>query len=439
MKKFIFLLVTLSLSTTLFSQIPTDSLIGYWPFSSNADDKSGFGNHGTVSGAVLTSDRFGNPNNAYKFDGVNDYIDSDFNFSGAQTSFSVSYWFKLDPSYNYTKAKIFHFQESLTTYEVTNDFLTSKKLNFFISGSVNNPNGINFSNDTIAKDKWYHVITTFDFNSKVKQIYINGVLDTSAVSINIINRLPISKLRMGARIMNGPGGTLEYFKGIIDDFRIYKRVLKPNEVLNLYNECNYTVSISPSISYNNVGQTAQFTVQPTIPGATIQWLTDRDFGYQNVLNNAKYTGASSNTLEIKNVQLSNHLQAFKVVVIDGNCKDTSDVALISITDTCLFSVADTLIINTTLTGIPEPNNKNTIKIYPNPSKDHITIDFGNFVVMNGYSINIVNMSGATQYSSNINQQSVYLNLSGWSGKGMYLVQVIDNFGDVIDVKKIVIQ
>src|SRR5690606_13425689 len=109
MKKLIFLFVTLSLSTTLFSQIPTDSLIGYWPFSSNADDKSGFGNHGTVSGAVLTSDRFGNPNNAYKFDGVNDFIESNFNFSGAQTSFSVSYWFKLDPTYNYTKAKIFHF------------------------------------------------------------------------------------------------------------------------------------------------------------------------------------------------------------------------------------------------------------------------------------------------------------------------------------------
>lgn len=439
MRILLFILISLSICPSVFSQVPTDSLIGYWPFNANANDESGFGNHGTVFGAILTNDRFGNPNSAYKFDGVNDYIQSDFNFSGAQTSFSVSYWFKLDPSYNYTKAKIFHFQESLTTYEVTNDFLTSKKLNFFISGSVNNPNGINFSNDTIAKDKWYHVTTTFDFNSKVKQIYINGVLDTSAVSINIINRLPISKLRIGARIMNGSGATLEYFKGIIDDFRIYKRVLTPSEVLNLYNECNYTVSVSPSISYNDVGQTAEFTVQPVNSGATVQWLTDRDFGYQNVLNNTKYSGAMSNTLEIKNVQLSNHLQPFKVVVMDGNCKDTSDVVLISITDTCLLSVADTLIINTTLTGIPEPDNKNTIKIYPNPSKDHITIDFGNFAVMNGYSISIVNMSGATQYSTNINQQSVYLDLSSWSGKVMYLVNIIDNFGKVIDTKKLIIQ
>jgi hypothetical protein len=92
-----------------------------------------------------------------------------------------------------------------------------------------------------------------------------------------------------------------------------------------------------------------------------------------------------------------------------------------------------------LTGIPAPDNKNTIKIYPNPTNDHITIDFGNFTLMNGYSISIVNMSGATQYSSNINQQSVYLDLSGWSGKGMYLVNIIDNFGKVIDTKKLIIQ
>ena len=52
----------------------TDGLVVWYPFSGNANDQSGNGNHATVYGATLTADRFGNPNSAYWFDGVNDYI-----------------------------------------------------------------------------------------------------------------------------------------------------------------------------------------------------------------------------------------------------------------------------------------------------------------------------------------------------------------------------
>ena len=52
-----------------------DSLIAYYPFNGNALDESGNGNNGTVSGATLVADRFGNPNSAYSFNGLSDYID----------------------------------------------------------------------------------------------------------------------------------------------------------------------------------------------------------------------------------------------------------------------------------------------------------------------------------------------------------------------------
>jgi hypothetical protein len=54
-------------------QIPADSLVGYWPFNGNANDESGNGNDGTVTGATLITDRFGKTNKAYSFDG-NDLI-----------------------------------------------------------------------------------------------------------------------------------------------------------------------------------------------------------------------------------------------------------------------------------------------------------------------------------------------------------------------------
>jgi hypothetical protein len=52
-----------------------DGLVAYYPFNGNANDKSGNGNHGTVHGATLTEDRFGNADSAYNFDGVYDYIE----------------------------------------------------------------------------------------------------------------------------------------------------------------------------------------------------------------------------------------------------------------------------------------------------------------------------------------------------------------------------
>lgn len=74
MKTLLFLLV-ISLSQNIFSQISSNGLIGHYPFSGNADDWSGNNFYGIVNGATLTADRFGNFNNAYNFDGVDDQID----------------------------------------------------------------------------------------------------------------------------------------------------------------------------------------------------------------------------------------------------------------------------------------------------------------------------------------------------------------------------
>ena len=47
--------------------VPTSGLVGWWPFTGNAIDSSGNGHNGTVTGATLVSDRFGNFSSAYFF------------------------------------------------------------------------------------------------------------------------------------------------------------------------------------------------------------------------------------------------------------------------------------------------------------------------------------------------------------------------------------
>jgi hypothetical protein len=54
--------VTLTKAQDLPSHIPSDGLVVYYPFNGNANDASGNGNNGAVSGATLTSDKDGNTN-----------------------------------------------------------------------------------------------------------------------------------------------------------------------------------------------------------------------------------------------------------------------------------------------------------------------------------------------------------------------------------------
>lgn len=108
-------------------------------------------------------------------------------------------------------------------------------------------------------------------------------------------------------------------------------------------------------------------------------------------------------------------------------------------DTTFVTVTDTLIINAVLTGVIPPNNINTLKIYPNPSSTHITIDNGDYTSMNGYTIRIENSLSQTVFTSLIDQSSFYIDLSGWSSHGLYFVYIIDNLGNTIETRKIIIQ
>lgn len=79
------------------SYVPTNGLVGWWPFNGNANDESGNGNNGTVNGATLTTDRFGQVGKAYSFDGVSAFINV-LNSTSLQfnNSLTISTWFNTN-------------------------------------------------------------------------------------------------------------------------------------------------------------------------------------------------------------------------------------------------------------------------------------------------------------------------------------------------------
>jgi hypothetical protein len=111
---------------------------------------------------------------------------------------------------------------------------------------------------------------------------------------------------------------------------------------------------------------------------------------------------------------------------------------VTIYDTLLTTVTDTLVINTTL-NLASPNNENKIKIYPNPTSDYITIDNGNFAAMTGYSIKITNNVGQQVFQNVINQAQFKIDLSTWSGNGLYFVHLIDPQSNTVTIRKIILQ
>jgi hypothetical protein len=83
------------------------------------------------------------------------------------------------------------------------------------------------STGTVTLNKWHHIAVTG--NTSGLRIYINGVLNASNAVAYGGNITP-NNLTIGADIVQA-----EYFKGIIDDARVFNRSLSAAEISALYN------------------------------------------------------------------------------------------------------------------------------------------------------------------------------------------------------------
>ena len=101
------------------------------------------------------------------------------------------------------------------------------------------------------------------------------------------------------------------------------------------------------------------------------------------------------------------------------------------------SVTDTLRISS-VAGINSlPESFGSIKVYPNPAHDILNINISKSST--DYSIKIVDNMGKTVYTSAMTSNNLQINLSQFTAKGLYLIQILDNSNKVLDVKKLVLE
>jgi hypothetical protein len=233
------------LVVTLFSNSLSDGLVAYYPFSGNAQDATANNLDGVVSGATLTTDRHGSASSAYIFDGVNDYIsvaDNALLDFAADDDFSISLWAWVDPNqadqvgindilrkwtgdnqgYPFAIAYL-----SNTALHHQNQFIFARYTGQVCSGSPTDYSGV------IPSGVFNHFVVAKSGNQI--SLYLNNVLVTTfedtTVEATLCSTTNDSHMTIGAR------GQLErFFKGKIDDIRIYNRALTSSEVASLFAE-----------------------------------------------------------------------------------------------------------------------------------------------------------------------------------------------------------
>lgn len=195
----------------------TSNLIAYYPFNGNANDESGNNNHGTVNGATLITDRFGDTDSAYNFDG-NDIITVAHNdILNSSNELSISVWVKPNSQQNAMILGKSNYSTNTNYLLRTNSsgYINFEYIDFAYSNSL-----------PLIVNDWNHIAVVSQTDNS-KQVYINGVLATHTGGTSPFG-LVTNALTIGAR------AGAEFFNGQIDDLRIYKSALTNSQVSGLF-------------------------------------------------------------------------------------------------------------------------------------------------------------------------------------------------------------
>jgi len=202
------------------ADVPTDGLVAYYPFSGNADDYSGYGNHGMAGGATLTSDRFGNSAGAYHFNGSGDYImiapSPSLNITGNLT---IAAWVYLSAASVDINAVIFSNMLEVSPHNGYSFRLWEGNRLRFFCGDMSL-----FATHSLPTDVWTHVAVVLDGTTATT--YISGLLDSAGTVA------PATSSSVSPTI-GASAGRAYGWNGGIDDVIVYNRPLSSTEISGL--------------------------------------------------------------------------------------------------------------------------------------------------------------------------------------------------------------
>lgn len=196
-------------------------LVQHWPFDGHAYNAVEGGINADVYGPVPTEDRFGHPDGAYYFDGNDKMIAAgaaDFGTS----SFSVNVWVKstqtsgsgnlLRTDGGYYNGWLFRFNGGRI------EIWEGRSVNLaYVSGM------------SFADDEWHMLTYVRDVEAREGRLYADGIYQGCYKMRETTTNNVTNELRFGTY------GDGEYYRGAMDDARLYTGVLTGSQILELYN------------------------------------------------------------------------------------------------------------------------------------------------------------------------------------------------------------
>lgn len=251
----------------------TQGLQLYLPFNGNANDASGNNNNGTIYNAVLTQDQNGNPNSAYYFNGIDAHIDIPDNVTlnpVPGTGFSVCAKVKMLGFYNgfcYNNTILskgsdlasssYQYYSLLTTQTIMDDCnfqdTTHHNYRFDYNGNGNATatqlNALLSNPPYVQTNQWDCLVGIF--YGDTSYMYVNGTLRYKLATI--FKPGNTSDLSIGYNNYNSFYPF--WFKGVIDEVRIYNRALNMDEI-------DYYCTNKFPEAVNNIENKKSFNIYP---------------------------------------------------------------------------------------------------------------------------------------------------------------------------------
>ena len=200
---------------------PVAGLVGAWSFDAGAGpsvaDSSGRGNTGTISGAIWSpAGRYGS---ALSFDGVNDLVTvADADSLDVTTTMTLEAWVRPAVLGTTWRTVVLKEQPGHLAYAMYAGTESGVPAGHVYVGGDHDARAAT----GLPLDTWSHLATTYD--GTTVRLYVNGTqVAAEAVSGSIVTST--GALRFG-------GNTVwsEPFNGLIDEVRIYARVLSAGEI-----------------------------------------------------------------------------------------------------------------------------------------------------------------------------------------------------------------
>jgi hypothetical protein len=269
MKKYTFLLLCLFVSMYANAQVPsyvpTNGLVGWWPFNGNANDESGNGNNGIVTGATLTYDRFNNPNSSYHFSGNGTgnqiVVTNPVNLPLGNASRTISVWLKTNSTY---------WGRNYFVYGGVPSNLWALGIGTNGGGNINYlyPFGIQISNN-----QWINVVYNYDSITSSRKLFIDGSLVASDIISNINTSYGLLIFGRKHPLSFSYPGDEYIWLGELDDIGIWNRALTPCEIQALYNSGSGSISTINFLSDTTVACGTSTSITPSGNFSSYVWST----------------------------------------------------------------------------------------------------------------------------------------------------------------------